>query len=184
MEPTNKALKGERQIRQSHWFYTTAIKISTFYTLQILTHTTTFLPPKWYITELFRENVFHNPEALLWSCDLSGEQNVCKNENLDDKNGKLQLYSKITRTPLSIEKLDTCLQQLAFAEREKIPAPRMFPLADCGLALFAKEAKAWESQKFEGSQKMHHILITQLNWPQDVWSNWQYQGTFSLLRVL
>lgn len=107
--------------------------------------------------------MFFTTLKLFFGAVTSGKQDVCKNENLDDKNGKLQLYSKITRTPLSTEKLDTCLQQLAFAEREKIPAPRMFPLADCGLALFAKEAKAWESQKFEGSQKMHHILITQLN---------------------
>lgn len=112
MEPTTKSLEGERQIRQSHLFYTTAIKISTFYVVQILTHTTTFLPPKWHITGLFQENVFHKPEALLRSCDLPGERNVCKNENLDDEKGNLKLHTRMTGTPPSTEKLDTCLQQL------------------------------------------------------------------------
>lgn len=82
---------------------------------------------------------------------------------MDDEKRNLQLYTKMTGTSPSTAKLDTYLQQLALSYIAEIPEPRMFPLADCGLSLSAKEAKAWESQKFEGSQKVHHILITHLN---------------------
>lgn len=63
----------------------------------------------------FQENIFHKPEALLWSCDTSNKQNICVNENLDDKNGKPQLSLRVTGMLFSLEKLDICLQLLVFA---------------------------------------------------------------------
>lgn len=111
--------------------------------LQRLTPITIFLPPNWYMTRSFQGNVFHKPEALLWSCDPSGAQNVCINENLDDKNGKRQLGTRMIGMPLSMEKLDTCLQQFAVADdRAKIPELNMLALADCGSALpFCKRSQ-------------------------------------------
>jgi len=60
---------------------------------------------------------------------------------LVDKDGKLQLGTRMIGTPLSMEKLDTCLQQLAFADdRTKIPEP--LALADGSSALpFCKRSQ-------------------------------------------
>lgn len=84
----------------------------------------------------------HKLEALTWSCDTSDKQNVCVNENVDDKNGKLQLGTRVIGMPFSLEKLDTCLQQLAFAMTEQISLNQCLHWQPVGQPFFfAEKAK-------------------------------------------
>lgn len=85
--------------------------------LQRLTQITILLAPKLYITPLFQQNVLHKMKPFFGAATQT--QKVSTNENLDENNGKLQLRTRMTETPLSVEKLDTCLQRLASA-RSKI----------------------------------------------------------------
>lgn len=140
--------------------------------LQRLTYITTFLP---YDTlhDYFRKTLFTSMKLFFRAATPEVKQDACINENLDYKNEKLQSGDRMIGTPISMEKLDTCLQQLTFTnERTKIPEPNKLVFTGHGSAFFAKEAKAWQSQKFEGSQ-VHCILITQLNLLQAVWGHWQ-----------
>lgn len=79
---------------------------------------------------------FVTPKLFFGAVTPSGAQNICTNENLDDKNRKLQLGTGMIGTPLRVEKLITCLQQLDFADdRAKIPEGNMLVLAAHGSSL-------------------------------------------------
>lgn len=124
-----------------------------FYMLQRLTHITTFLPSD-TLHDYFKKILFTSMKIFFGALTPQVKQDVCVNENLDYKNGKLQSGTRMIGTPIGMEKPDTCLWQLAFTDERTLAAH--------GSALFAKEAK------FEGSQQVHCILITQLNLPKAV----------------